>query len=263
MPPIEKTGPQQGKPTGTREIAEGQGADKQRSIRRQNEAADVLAYAGYRVENCPTVTSADGLAALKDSPDYRIEGLIFDGYAPFSLLASAANPLLAFQSLTEADRQEAGAKMKEILALYTLGRMEQQEKFEFDEFDDDISDTSVWAEYRKAKLAYALAAISSQIRQKVSSGQTRNVVVNLADSICTPENVIGQLVESPVSRLSNLICINPRRDAQTISTHRTKDGGYRLYRASDFDIAEHNFSTDLQLEQKELKTAKPGKIRKD
>jgi hypothetical protein len=42
---------------------------------RENESADVLARAGYRVEQNPVVEGAK-------EPDYRIEGRIFDNYAP-------------------------------------------------------------------------------------------------------------------------------------------------------------------------------------
>ncbi|MGH7868076.1 MAG: hypothetical protein ACREP9_10730, partial [Candidatus Dormibacteraceae bacterium] len=228
------------------EVAEGQGADKQRAIRRQNEAAAVLAYAGYRVENSPTITANDGLSAGKE-PDFRIEGLIFDGYAPFSEMISAANPLLAYLAIDEKERQEVGAKMKEVLSLYGEARMEQREREEFDEYEDDISNALVWQSYCKAKLAYALAAITTHIRQKGSSGQTHNVVANLADSICTAQNLIGQLTESPVSGLATLICIKPKGDAEVISSHPTKTGGYRIHRAADFDIEEHTFSSAAPL----------------
>ncbi|RZJ56610.1 MAG: hypothetical protein EOO55_04900 [Hymenobacter sp.] len=50
-------------------------AVKQQSIRRENEAADHAARAGYDVEQNPSVPGT------KD-PDYRIEGKVFDGYSP-------------------------------------------------------------------------------------------------------------------------------------------------------------------------------------
>jgi len=42
---------------------------------RENDSADVLAHAGYRVEQNPVVPGPK-------EPDYRIEGRLFDNYAP-------------------------------------------------------------------------------------------------------------------------------------------------------------------------------------
>ncbi|ATB30120.1 hypothetical protein MEBOL_003575 [Melittangium boletus DSM 14713] len=52
-----------------------------RSLMRENESANLLAQAGYRVEQRPFVPGASR------RPDYRIEGQIFDNYAP-----STSNP---------------------------------------------------------------------------------------------------------------------------------------------------------------------------
>lgn len=57
-----------------------------RSLRRQNETAERFAAEGYDVEYSPTITADDlvmdpGLAQKKN-PDLRIEGKIFDVYAP-------------------------------------------------------------------------------------------------------------------------------------------------------------------------------------
>jgi hypothetical protein len=48
----------------------------QRSLMRENESADLLAQAGYRVEQKPLVSGTSRM------PDYRVEGRIFDNYAP-------------------------------------------------------------------------------------------------------------------------------------------------------------------------------------
>lgn len=61
-------------PRGRRAKVEGD-ATKKQSIRRENEAADHAARAGYDVEQNPSVPGT------KD-PDYRIEGRVFDGYSP-------------------------------------------------------------------------------------------------------------------------------------------------------------------------------------
>lgn len=46
-----------------------------RSLRRENDSADILARAGYQVEQNPAVPGAK-------NPDYKIEGKVFDNYAP-------------------------------------------------------------------------------------------------------------------------------------------------------------------------------------
>jgi len=81
-PLVKPTGEKGGKPTGTPEDPELQtSADRKRDVRRQNEAADVLARHGYRVEHIPKLVPSDHLNPIKD-PDYRIEGEIFDCYTP-------------------------------------------------------------------------------------------------------------------------------------------------------------------------------------
>ncbi len=81
-PAIKPTGEAKGKPTGIPEKPD-KGADAhiQHDIVRQNEAADALAYHGYKVEHKPKVVASDHLGPKKD-PDYRVEGQIFDCYTP-------------------------------------------------------------------------------------------------------------------------------------------------------------------------------------
>ena len=50
--------------------------EKIRAITRQNESGETLTQAGYDVEYQPDVPGS------RKKPDYRIEGEIFDGYAP-------------------------------------------------------------------------------------------------------------------------------------------------------------------------------------
>jgi hypothetical protein len=50
--------------------------ENQRALRRENESADILAKAGYRVVQNPTV------AGTTRNPDYLVEGRVFDCYAP-------------------------------------------------------------------------------------------------------------------------------------------------------------------------------------
>jgi len=79
---IKPTGEAKGKPTGMPEECDSRAkAEKKRNIARQNEAADALAYHGYKVEHKPKVAASDHLDPGRD-PDYRIEGQIFDCYTP-------------------------------------------------------------------------------------------------------------------------------------------------------------------------------------
>lgn len=81
-PVIKPTGEAKGKPTGTPEECErGANAEKKGKIARQNEAADALAYHGYKVEHKPEVLPNDHLNPER-KPDYRIEGQIADCYTP-------------------------------------------------------------------------------------------------------------------------------------------------------------------------------------
>ena len=47
-----------------------------RAYTRENESADILARNGYTVEQNPLVPGT------KKKPDYRVEGTVFDNYAP-------------------------------------------------------------------------------------------------------------------------------------------------------------------------------------
>jgi hypothetical protein len=72
------TGPQGGKPTGKRTVNKASAdSGTKRSVELENGAADRLANAGYKVEQNPKVPGPK-------NPDYRIEGEIFDCYAPQS-----------------------------------------------------------------------------------------------------------------------------------------------------------------------------------
>jgi hypothetical protein len=72
------SGQRGGKPNGTRTTNKpnAEPFDKA-SIRRENEAADILANEGYKVEQNPKVPGGK-------NPDYLIEGKVFDCYAPQS-----------------------------------------------------------------------------------------------------------------------------------------------------------------------------------
>jgi Contact-dependent growth inhibition CdiA C-terminal domain len=58
-----------------------------RSIKRQNEAAEVMSKNGYHVEYQPKITETEKMSRFpwfkkERNPDFKIEGEIFDGYAP-------------------------------------------------------------------------------------------------------------------------------------------------------------------------------------
>lgn len=75
------------KPEGVRSIVDPktQSTDKQRAIRRENEAADTLAQAGYGTKQNPFgIPESRGATPMGKYPDYEIEGEHFDCYAPRS-----------------------------------------------------------------------------------------------------------------------------------------------------------------------------------
>lgn len=107
-------------------------ASQRRSLTRENESARILANHGFKVEQNPTVPGSK-------NPDYRINGEVFDNYAPVSNYARN---------------------------------------------------------------------IASNIEGKIISEQTRNVVVNLADSHVTPAALQEQLAKYPISGLEQVIIVD-------------------------------------------------------
>lgn len=69
-----------GKLSGTRTDIKGN-KDNKRSLQRENESADILVENGYNVEQ-NSLTRADDNIRKGKQPDYRINGKIFDNYAP-------------------------------------------------------------------------------------------------------------------------------------------------------------------------------------
>ena len=69
-----------GKLSGTRTNIKGN-QDNKRALQRENESADILVENGYNVEQNPLTTEIDNIRKGKQ-PDYRINGEIFDNYAP-------------------------------------------------------------------------------------------------------------------------------------------------------------------------------------
>jgi len=72
----EPTGEKGGTPSGKRtEVSSGASSQNQRDLVKENESADILADKGYKVEQNPEVPG-------DKNPDYKIEGEVFDCYAP-------------------------------------------------------------------------------------------------------------------------------------------------------------------------------------
>jgi len=69
-------------PSGTRtKIPSNADKATKQSLELENDAADQLARGGYNIEQNPRVRESDGIDSNRD-PDFRIEGKIFDCYAP-------------------------------------------------------------------------------------------------------------------------------------------------------------------------------------
>lgn len=69
-----------GRLSGTRTDIKGN-KDNKRSLQRENESADTLVEYGYNVEQNPLTKTYDNIRKGKQ-PDYRVNGEIFDNYAP-------------------------------------------------------------------------------------------------------------------------------------------------------------------------------------
>ncbi len=75
------------KPLGkTEKVRPNSAPENIRGLTRQNEAAETLAKNGYRVEQKPQITNTDRMSnpwlKAEKKPDFKIEGEIFDAYAP-------------------------------------------------------------------------------------------------------------------------------------------------------------------------------------
>ncbi|MPZ83815.1 MAG: hypothetical protein GEV28_26855 [Actinophytocola sp.] len=113
-------------------IRDNDDAATKRSLQRENESAQTLARQGYDVEQNPTVPG-------NKNPDYKIEGEVFDNYAP-----SGSNP----------------------------------------------------------------RNIAANIQEKIDSGQTERVVLNLADSNVDPDALRAQLRDWPIEGLKEVVVID-------------------------------------------------------
>ena len=108
-----------------------------RSLNRENESAQILSKSGFNVEQNPIV------AGIKD-PDYRINGEVFDNYAPKS------------------------------------GNVRN---------------------------------IHSEVKRKVTSGQTTNVVINISDTTVSVPAIQQQLTKWPIMGLDKVIVVDKSGNA--------------------------------------------------
>ncbi|GJD48578.1 hypothetical protein OPKNFCMD_1300 [Methylobacterium crusticola] len=226
-------------PTGTAEEPRGQGGLKQQGIRRQNEAANALAFARFHVEHSPETTARDNLNSFKD-PDFRIEGRIFDCYSPVAKYPR--NPRIEFFANAGDKPPVLSRRARELLALYTFARIEQREAGTFDEYDDSIADTRYHERFSEALKDFMLAKIHVEIREKVKSGQARNIVLNLADSICSPAEVRDFITQSPIEKLECLLTVMPKPGARPRETFRSGDESYGIFGPEDIAIDEFEFA---------------------
>ena len=73
-------------PSGTKTvISDGLDDATRASLILENESADILAKKGYNIEQNPKISNTN------KNPDYKIEGEIFDCYAPFNFNKSVRN----------------------------------------------------------------------------------------------------------------------------------------------------------------------------
>jgi hypothetical protein len=136
-----------------------------RSIVRQHEAAGAIAHAGFSIELDPKVLTADISSGISQnaSPDYRIEGILFDCYSP-------EPPLVA----------EEQARL-EVFHEYQVGGESDYER-DWEKEHVDRTRPGVRFEHLIAQRVHADVAdkIRSAIREKVPR-QCLGVVLNLSD----------------------------------------------------------------------------------
>ncbi|HHQ6582042.1 TPA: hypothetical protein ACSTJ2_004078 [Serratia fonticola] len=108
-----------------------------RSLNRENESAQILSQSGFYVEQNPSI-------AGRKNPDYRINGEIFDNYAP---------------------------KSSNVRNIY------------------------------------------SEVKRKVVTGQTTNVVINMADTKVSLPTLQSQLNQWPIMGLDKVIVIDKAGNA--------------------------------------------------
>lgn len=181
MAELPKTGQVGGKPSKENE----EDRKLNRPLHRQYEAADAIAAAGYKVVNNPNLTEADRLSGLqtRKTPDYRIEGLIFDCYSPDP-------PVVAY------------ARATEYVRLY----VEPPNEDPWD-WDDLLPEKDI----RDHARSLVLESVRSQIGKKVHERQAFNIVLNLTDvvGLIRQGDVEKMLHDRGVERLGYVLAVQP------------------------------------------------------
>lgn len=157
---------------------------------------------GYIVEDHPTILPTDGLNSTK-CPDHRINGTVYDSFAP-KLSIWDWNTLINEAILVP----ESEFHLTEV----TL---------------DDLSKEMV-EEWRNLQRGH----ICKGIREKVSSGQTRNILLNLSDTPGYSELLSNNRLPEMFSRINNLdsvICIYPKLGSPFRGETRGKGEIWRDY----------------------------------
>ena len=163
---------------------------------------------GYIVEDHPTILPTDELNSTK-CPDHRINGTIYDSFAP-KLSIWDWNTLINEAILVP----ESEFHLTEV----TL---------------DDLSEEMV-EEWRNLQRGH----ICKGIREKVSSGQTRNILLNLSDTPGYSKLLSNNRLPNMFNRINNLetvICIYPKLGSPFRGETRGKGEIWRDYLPGDME----------------------------
>ena len=139
---------------------------------------------GYTVEDNPQIRPTDGLNSVK-CPDHRINGTVYDSYAP----KVSIRDWNKFINLVEPEN-------------------------EFELMERSLSDMPEFMheEWRNMQRNH----ICKGIGEKVSSGQTRNILLNLSDTPGHPKLLSDNKLPEAFKRIKNLervICIQPKSES--------------------------------------------------
>lgn len=177
--PLRRTGSPGNKP-----IGDPKEPKLDRPLRRQYQAAEVLALRNYRVCNNPKLEPKDVGIRSNADPDFRIEGIIFDCYTPDP-------PLCARRKSLAVEFVNAEAR--------TVDDWDEQ-------FDDDVQQR-VRSDVKRS----VLETIRNAMMSKVGEKQAFNIVLNLTDvrGNVTPMEVQLMLQDRGVEKLEKVLIVAP------------------------------------------------------
>ena len=165
---------------------------------------------GYIVEDHPTILPTDGLNSTK-RPDHRINGTVYDSFAP-KLSIWDWNTLI-----NEAILPDSEFHLTEV----TL---------------EDLSEEMV-EEWRNLQRGH----ICKGIKEKVSSGQTRNILLNLSDTPGYSKLLSNNRLPEMFNRIKNLdkvICIYPKSGSPFRGETRGKGEIWRDHLPGDMEAVQ-------------------------